>query len=167
MKYKSCWPYSNYTEADFYSKDFEKLILKLIRTYLNEMLDFFEGKQDRFPLTEDSTTTSVEMQFRGNNLYFNQYDLEVIFKKQVELLATYYPPFKERLKERIKNTSTRYGISSNYAIDEYAEQLMQEQINAEQERKQATVSYPKVKRKVWVPMTDDEIMESRRKLGIK
>ncbi len=148
-----------YSDKDLKSKEFTQVVFQSLKSHIHEILDYFEGKSS-FP--------RLEIPFKNGMIIINENDMKSIFQSQVQLLTKYYPPIRERIMSRIQDTSEGYGISSNYAIDIYAQKLFEEVI-AEEETYENSVQEQEVvkqKRIEWIPMTDEEIIASRKKLRL-
>lgn len=160
---KSNWDCNfHLSDSDLYSIDFKKVVLHVIQGHLHDILTYFSG---------ESIFHDIEITFKGESISFTAEDLDQFLKTQVTLLYHCYPPFKDHLKKRVQDSGEEFGFSSNYSIDIHAIKQFEEEIQREKKEslKGQSKSQDKVysKRREWSPMTDDEILFSRKKLGFE
>lgn len=148
--------------SDLYSTDFKKEILHIIQEHFRDILSHFSG---------ESIFHDIDISFKGETISFTVDDLEQFLKTQVSLLYHCYPPFKDHVKKRIQDSSEGFGFSSNYSIDIHAIRQFDEEIQREkkdslsEQLKHQEKVYSK--RREWTPMTDKDILLSRKKLGLE
>lgn len=160
--------YKTLSEEDIESKELENSLLNYIRNHFSEILDIFEGKKESFAEeNKDASLRYIVIPYKNQEIILSIFDLKDVFCKQIDLLRKNDRNFKERLRKRIIDTSSSYGISSNYAVDGHVIPMFKRELEKEREESaKNSVSYQKVKRREWTPMTEEEIAKSRKKLGL-
>ena len=156
----------------YQKKDLTNDIIPVLRNYINnhfsEIMNYYSNKK----------RPDLKLPFKNGSLNINSYILDYALNRQLLFILNNSKCFKKDLLERIKSTASAYGIDSNnyscdlYVLDElnsddsYGVRKVEptSKINAERyvsTRKSRTGDYE------YKPMTDEEILESRRKLGIR
>lgn len=146
--------YTTYTDEELNSKEFEFVVIKALCSRIHDILDYFEGK---------SNFDEMIISYKGKKIYFAEFDFRNVFKLQLKLLSNNIDSFKDDLRKRIQETSKDFGISDNYAIDQYIVELLEKE---QEETSLETRAKVRRKRREWKPMTDGEIEEARRKLRL-
>lgn len=161
--------YKKLSEEEINAKEFENAILPYIRKHFLEILDMFEGKKKSFDDKEkDVYIRDVIIPYKNETISVSPFDIKNVFLKQIDLLRKNDQHFKERLRKRIIDTSSSYGISSNYSVDGHVIPMFKRELEREQQEEiKKSSSYQKVNRREWTPMTEEEILESRKKLGLE
>ncbi len=159
--------YYSFCEDELQSVEFRRAVLTGIRNHFSEILDIFEGFKDQFDdQSDDVSLNSVVIPFHDKKIYLSIYHVREAFCKQIELLRGNDPQFRERLRKRIIMTSPSFGISANYAVDMNSIPLFRKQIQSEEKESiQSSTHKSRVKRREWIPMTDEEIRQARIQLG--
>lgn len=150
--------YSIYTEDVLCSKGFEYKIISSLRNIIDDILNYFEYEEE---------FEEIDINYMGVNINLSKSDLDRIFNLQLRLLMNCKENFRDDLKNRIKEASKKFGISSNYAIDEFTTRLFDDYIEKEQE-KSVIENSPKLrtKRRVWSPMTDKKTDRLRKRFQL-
>lgn len=157
----------------YQKKDLTNDIIPILRNYIsnhfNEIMEYYSNPQKK---------PELKMPFRYGYLDVNTYILDYAFKKQLLFMLDNSKRFKRDLLDRIKNTASSYGIDpNNYSCDLYvlAELKKDDSYgvkNVETSSKIKNEPYVSTRQSKtgdynYKPMTDAEIEEARRRLGIR
>ena len=147
------------------SYEFEKAISDTIKPIINDIINDYEN----------NTLNRIEVPFNGGNYTLNFYILNKVIRQQALFFLDNDSNYKEVLVNRIKETSQEIGIDpNNYAFDLYALDLFTEEdkkrelSNMTTSEEETTVKdNPKVKRKRYAfkPLSDEDINNSKERLG--
>ena len=155
----------NLKEEDFKSIDFDIALRTAILTNYQSMLESIEN----------NTTYSLVIPYKGIELRIFKSDLSEWLRRQTKFINAHSKRYKKDLMTEIKRTQEDFEIDpNNYAVDiskkafldkkepvtklDPTENVTEEKYVVKEEPKKGIISY--------TPMTDEEILESRKKLGL-
>lgn len=154
-----------YSLKEVNSSFFDITLINTLEPRINEMIDEYRKGNVRY---------NIEVPFGKGKIYISELTIEEIFKKQINTIFRKSKKYKERLKDKIKRTAHKYDIDEeSYSVDlskcsVLGKGYTEESRTHRKVEVESIEEKPKTKRKImnYKPMTDDEIEESRRKIGI-
>ena len=152
-----------YTNSDIDTLEFRKSLYDALSKHIPEMLDYLRGKD---------SYGRVEVPLGDGKVVINDSTMDKLLKKQVKFLNRVSPKYKQDIIDEIKKTSSENGISKdNYSFDINALKLLvqkeREELSRENTRQTREITQEKrLVRNNYKPMTDEEILQARRKIGL-
>lgn len=154
--------YYGYGLRDVNSVDFDITMRRYLQNNINILLNELE-KDDDF---------SIKIPFRNGFVTFNGFDKDELIKAQTKFFSHMSKNYNNNLKKRILDTAYQYDIDKdNYAVDLSKKKLFgKSRINNVRIetpiREEERYVLKQKKKYIYQPMSDEEIEESRRKLGM-
>ena len=156
-----------YNLSDLKSVNLEAIISRAIETHFNQILEYFKtGKMQ-----------AIEIPFKKGTIKIDGFYMSKARIEQVGFIYNNSENYRRNLLNRIKDTAINFGIDKdNYGCDLYVvEELGKNRkpsitnvnitSNATTDTTKKAKQQPRRGRMLYKPMTDEEIEESRKKLG--
>ena len=156
-----------FTLSDLKNSNVDSIIRKEIEINFNQVLEYFKT----------SKLTPIKIPFMKGFIKIDGFILSNVKQEQVGFIYKNSERYRNDLQNRILSTAKDFGIDKdNYGCDLYVVEELGKKTkksitnvkvtpNATTETPKKTNTTPRRGRMLYKPMTDDEIEETRRKLG--
>lgn len=143
----------------------------------NEIKDNYDVITNYFTETKNELAkTSINIPLKAKSINKSLKSMVDVMKEVARILSENIPEFNDEILEMVKTISKKYEVVDNFAFDNHALKSIEEIVKKGEECLKANnqkiekqeENKVKVKQKTYVykPMTNAEIEEARRKLGI-